>query len=228
MRRTLSLSSSGTAAAAAIAVAASYAPFVNVRAVSGETSADVVEATTGQDTAGVIDGAGGTESQLPDIGAGRPSLPRRLSRGAPLRRLFDLLSQLDCFWLAQDLYTGDTQRLQSSVRVLATVALLLLVLWLAAVPNSAEKSWRAGSVGLLLMMSLTMDLVAAPMASLLPFLCMPLLELSDVRAAALPYSTVRQLSFLCAMLIVLTMEECGLSTRLALLILSHTGHKIKR
>ncbi|KAL3213083.1 hypothetical protein MRX96_035657 [Rhipicephalus microplus] len=124
MRRTLSLSSSGTAAAAAIAVAASYAPFVNVRAVSGETSADVVEATTGQDTAGVIDGAGGTESQLPDIGAGRPSLPRRLSRGAPLRRLFDLLSQLDCFWLAQDLYTGDTQRLQSSVRVLATVALL--------------------------------------------------------------------------------------------------------
>ncbi|KAL3213082.1 hypothetical protein MRX96_035656 [Rhipicephalus microplus] len=89
------------------------------------------------------------------------------------------------------------------------------------------QSWRAGSVGLLLMTSLTMDLVAAPMASLLPFLCMPLLELSDVRAAALPYSTVRQLSFLCAMLIVLTMEECGLSTRLALLILSHTGHKIK-
>ncbi|XP_050040786.3 Na(+)/citrate cotransporter-like [Dermacentor andersoni] len=76
------------------------------------------------------------------------------------------------------------------------------------------------------MASLTMDLVAAPMASLLPFLCMPLLELADASAAALPYSTVRQMSFLCAMLLVLTMEECGLSTRLALLILSHTGHKI--
>ncbi|KAK8762589.1 hypothetical protein V5799_026143 [Amblyomma americanum] len=93
-------------------------------------------------------------------------------------------------------------------------------------PQLLPQPWRASSVGLLLIASLTMNLVAAPMASLLPFLCMPLLDLADTRAAALPYSTVRQMSFLCAMLLMLTMEECGLSTRLALLILSHTGHKI--
>ncbi|KAL1437959.1 hypothetical protein MTO96_010429 [Rhipicephalus appendiculatus] len=150
LRRTLSRSPSGTAAAAAIAAAASYAPFVGVHAVPSAAHADAVEATTGQDTAGAADvvaGAGGVDSQLPDTSAGRPNLPRRLLRGAPFRRLFDLLSQLDCFWLAQDLHTGDKQRWQSSVRVLATIALLLLVLWLAAVPNSAEKAQHALPVG---------------------------------------------------------------------------------
>ncbi|XP_049515828.1 uncharacterized protein LOC119435579, partial [Dermacentor silvarum] len=217
-------------AAAAIAAAASYAPFVGVNydAVAVPRT-DGGEAAMGPEAAAAADAyAVGADSQLPDTGggAGRPYRPRSLSDGAALKRLFDLLAQLDCFWLAHDLFSGDTQRVQSSIRVLATMVLLLLVLWLAAVPNSAEKSWRASSVGLLLIASLTMDLVAAPMASLLPFLCMPLLELADARAAALPYSTVRQMSFLCAMLLVLTMEECGLSTRLALLILSHTGHKI--
>ncbi|KAH6935456.1 hypothetical protein HPB50_006020 [Hyalomma asiaticum] len=178
-RRTF-LSPSGAKAAAALAAAASYAPFVGIAAygtVTGGAQADGGEAAAGQDTVGAAV-AGGTDSQLPDTGASvsRPYRPRGLSHVPPLMRLFDLLSQLDCFWLAQDLFSGDTQRVQSSVRVLATVALLLLVLWLAAVPNSAEKA--------------------------------------------------RQLSFLCAMLLVLTMEECGLSTRLALLILSHTGHKI--
>ncbi|XP_065297478.2 Na(+)/citrate cotransporter-like isoform X2 [Dermacentor albipictus] len=221
------LSPIGTAAAA-LAAAASYAPFVGVDydLVTGPR-ADGGEAAMGPEAASAAD-AGATDLQLPDTGAGtgRPYRPRGLWDGVALKPLFDLLVQLDCFWLAQDLFSGDTQRVQSSIRVLATMALLLLVLWLAAVPNSAEKSWRASSVGLLLMASLTMDLVAAPMASLLPFLCMPLLELADARAAALPYSTVRQMSFLCAMLLVLTMEECGLPTRLALLILSHTGHKI--
>ncbi|XP_054930398.1 uncharacterized protein [Dermacentor andersoni] len=138
--RALTLSPVGTAAAA-LAAAASYAPFVGVDydVVTGPR-ADEGEAAMGPEAACAAD-AGATESQLPDTGAGtgRPYRPRGLRDGAALKPLFDLLVQLDCFWLAQDLFSGDTQRVQSSIRVLATMALLLLVLWLAAVPNSAEK-----------------------------------------------------------------------------------------
>ncbi|XP_077519944.1 Na(+)/citrate cotransporter-like [Amblyomma americanum] len=225
MRRTDTLSPRGSALVAAASAVASFAPF----------GPGKYEASTARADGGASHSDGGTNgapnigepsSQPPYGNTGWSHLRRRFSDVEVLKRLVDLLSHLDCFWLAQDLCSGDSARVQSSFRVVSTMALLLLVLWLAVVPSSADKPWRASSVGLLLIASLTMNLVAAPMASLLPFLCMPLLDLADTRAAALPYSTVRQMSFLCAMLLMLTMEECGLSTRLALLILSHTGHKI--
>ncbi|XP_077560615.1 Na(+)/citrate cotransporter-like [Haemaphysalis longicornis] len=168
----------------------------------------------------------GTEGAEDD--ADLPPPPEGISNVVALRRVFHLLAQLDYFYLAADLLSGELPRVLRSLRVITAIALFLLVVWFSLVAHSADKTWRASSVGLLLAASLTMDLVAAPMASLLPLIFMPLLYLADVRETALAYSTVRQMSFLCAMLLVLTMEECGLSTRLALLILSRTGHQVTR
>ncbi|XP_064467294.1 sodium-dependent low-affinity dicarboxylate transporter 1-like [Ornithodoros turicata] len=73
---------------------------------------------------------------------------------------------------------------------------------------------------------MVLEVMSAPISALLPFVLFPLLGV-PVNVDHL-YSGVQQIGFLCSMLLLLAHEECGLSTRIALYVLSRTGSSIDR
>jgi solute carrier family 13 (sodium-dependent dicarboxylate transporter), member 2/3/5 len=102
--------------------------------------------------------------------------------------------------------------------------LVFLVLLLLPVPaEMTPQAWRViATAGFMLVWWVT-EAVPIPVTALLPIVCLPLLDVSDIRTAAAPYANPVVFLFMGGFMLALAMERWELHKRIALNIVRLTG-----
>ena len=97
------------------------------------------------------------------------------------------------------------------------------VILLPAPSGLSESAWLVAAVALLMVTWWSTEAIPIPVTSLLPLALFPILGVTSIETAALPYANKNIYLFLGGFLIALSIERSGLHKRLALLMIRRLG-----
>ena len=103
------------------------------------------------------------------------------------------------------------------------VFLFFGIILLPSPSGLTESAWLVAAVALLMVTWWATEAIPIPVTSLLPLALFPILEVTSIETAALPYANKNIYLFLGGFLIALSIERSGLHKRLALLMIRRLG-----
>lgn len=106
--------------------------------------------------------------------------------------------------------------------------LLLLTILLPAPPGLSQEGWRTAGVTLLMVSWWVSEALPIPVTALLPLVCMPLLGILGMEAAAAPYANPVVFLFFGGFVLARAVERWGLHRRVALHVVRAAGTRPAR
>ena len=103
------------------------------------------------------------------------------------------------------------------------IFLFFSVILLPTPSGLSESAWLVAAVALLMVTWWATEAIPIPVTSLLPLALFPILGVTSIETAALPYANKNIYLFLGGFLIALSIEKSGLHKRLALLMIRRLG-----
>jgi len=105
----------------------------------------------------------------------------------------------------------------------AGVFLFLAIIFLPSPAGLTESAWLVAAVAVLMVTWWATEAIPIPVTSLLPLALFPILGVTSIETAALPYANKNIYLFLGGFLIALSIERSGLHKRLALIMIKRLG-----
>ena len=103
------------------------------------------------------------------------------------------------------------------------VFLFLAIIFLPSPDGLTESAWLVAAVAVLMVTWWATEAIPIPVTSLLPLAIFPILGVTSIETAALPYANKNIYLFLGGFLIALSIERSGLHKRLALIMIKKIG-----
>ena len=103
------------------------------------------------------------------------------------------------------------------------VFLFLAIIFLPSPAGLTESAWLVAAVAVLMVTWWATEAIPIPVTSLLPLALFPILGVTSIETAALPYANKNIYLFLGGFLIALSIERSGLHKRLALIMIKRLG-----
>ena len=103
------------------------------------------------------------------------------------------------------------------------VFLFLAIIMLPSPAGLTESAWLVAAVAMLMVTWWATEAIPIPVTSLLPIALFPILGVTSIETAALPYANKNIYLFLGGFLIALSIERSGLHKRLALIMIKRLG-----
>ena len=103
------------------------------------------------------------------------------------------------------------------------VFLFLAIIFMPSPAGLTESAWLVAAVAVLMVTWWATEAIPIPVTSLLPLALFPILGVTSIETAALPYANKNIYLFLGGFLIALSIERSGLHKRLALIMIKRLG-----